>query len=99
MDVPVPSFGGEHTIVERLKRAELILDTISKDITPDGRASQSAGSGSQSGLSQASSQDRNADRSPDQSRQGSEGSQLGPWSDTGEVGRPFVRDLIMVADT
>ncbi|KAL2845831.1 hypothetical protein BJX68DRAFT_241761 [Aspergillus pseudodeflectus] len=85
MDVPVPSFGGEHTIVERLKRAELILGTISKDITPDGRASQSAGSGSQSGLSQTSSQDRNADHSWDQSQQGSEGSQLGPWSDTGET--------------
>jgi hypothetical protein len=89
MDVPVPSFNGEHTIVERLKRAEIILDTISKDITPDGRGSQSArsGSGSQSGSSQASAQDRNAEQSPEQSRQGSEGSHPGPWSDTGEVSR------------
>jgi hypothetical protein len=89
MDVPVPSFDGEHTIVERLKRAELILDTISKDITPDGRGSQSArsGSGSQSGLSQASTQDRSTEQSPEQSQEGSEGSQPGPWSDTGEVSR------------
>ncbi|KAJ0424612.1 hypothetical protein BJY00DRAFT_244967 [Aspergillus carlsbadensis] len=68
MDVPVPSLGGEHTIVERLKRAELILGTISKDITPDGRNSLSAGSGSQSSSSQASAQDRSAD----QGRHGSE---------------------------
>ncbi|KAL2826528.1 hypothetical protein BJY01DRAFT_229718 [Aspergillus pseudoustus] len=86
MDVPVPTFGGEQTIVERLKRAEIILDTISKDITPDGRGSQSARSGSsQSGSSQASAQDRYTDQSADQSRLGSEGSYPAPLSDITEA--------------
>ncbi|KAL2832042.1 hypothetical protein BDW59DRAFT_157512 [Aspergillus cavernicola] len=49
MDVPVPDLGGEQTIVERLKRAEHILGTISKDISPDARGSRSSASGSQSG--------------------------------------------------
>ncbi|KAL2782894.1 hypothetical protein BJX66DRAFT_155266 [Aspergillus keveii] len=62
MDVPGSNVNGEKIIVERLKRAEIILDTISKDITPDGKGSLSAGSGSQSSSSQASVQDRNADQ-------------------------------------
>ncbi|KAL2817858.1 hypothetical protein BJX63DRAFT_429548 [Aspergillus granulosus] len=78
MDVPMSNFGGEQTIVERLKRAELILDTISKDIiSPDGR-----GSGSQSGSSQTSAQDRNADQNLDQTRHASKGSLPGFHSDT-----------------
>ncbi|KAL5341762.1 hypothetical protein BJX70DRAFT_395494 [Aspergillus crustosus] len=42
MDVPVVELGGEQTIVERLKRAELILGTISKDVFPGGQSRSSA---------------------------------------------------------
>jgi hypothetical protein len=64
IDVPVSNINGEQTIVERLKRAEIILNTISKYITPDGRGSLSAGSRSPSRSFQAPAQDRSADQGP-----------------------------------
>lgn len=57
MDVPLPNIETDHNLVERLKRAEEILGSISKDISQDVRGSQSDGPEKQSFLSRESAQD------------------------------------------
>ncbi|KAL4945903.1 hypothetical protein BDV06DRAFT_173947 [Aspergillus oleicola] len=49
VDVPLMDMGGEQTIVERLKRAEIILDTITKDISPTARNGSRQRGGDNSG--------------------------------------------------
>ncbi|KAL4792769.1 hypothetical protein BDV19DRAFT_368142 [Aspergillus venezuelensis] len=49
VDVPLMEMGGEQTIVERLKRAEIILDTITKDISPTARNGNGVGNGQRNG--------------------------------------------------
>ena len=48
MDVHLPGLEGEQSMVERLKWAEHILGTISKDLSQDGQGTRHNKSGSQS---------------------------------------------------
>ncbi|KAL4930499.1 fungal specific transcription factor domain-containing protein [Aspergillus undulatus] len=55
VDVPLGNLGGEQTIVERLKRAEVILDTITKDISPGIQGAQHDGESRSAVLGEAAS--------------------------------------------